>query len=44
MIESCYWKEELLRIAKLIRPVLKPCRWTERSHCIVERTRNLSMK
>lgn len=37
MIESCYWKEELLRIAKLIRPVSKPCRWTERSHCIVER-------
>jgi hypothetical protein len=37
MIESCYWKEELLRIAKLIQPVLKPCRWTERSHCVVER-------
>jgi hypothetical protein len=37
MIESYYWKEELKRIAHLIRPVANPRRWTERSHCIVER-------
>jgi hypothetical protein len=37
MIESCYWKEELRRISKLVRPVTKPRRWTERAHCIVER-------
>ena len=37
MIESCCWKEELKRISKLLRPVAKPGRWTERSHCIVER-------
>ena len=37
MIESCYWKEELKRISTLLRPVVKPSRWTERSHCIVER-------
>jgi hypothetical protein len=37
MIESCYWKEELERIAKTIRPVQKPVRWSERAHCVVER-------
>jgi hypothetical protein len=37
MIESCYWKEELKRVASLLRPVAKPCRWTERRHCVVER-------
>jgi hypothetical protein len=37
MIESCYWKEELLRIAGSIRRVTKPPRWTERTQCIVER-------
>ena len=37
MIESCYWKEELQRIATLIRPVANPKRWSERHHCTVER-------
>jgi hypothetical protein len=37
MIESRYWKEELTRIVKTIRPVQKPFRWSERAHCIVER-------
>jgi hypothetical protein len=37
MIESCYWKEELHRIAQSIRRVSKPPRWSERAHCIVER-------
>lgn len=36
-IESLYWKEELARIAKLIRPVPKPKRWSERAVCTVER-------
>lgn len=37
MIESRYWKEELLRIEKTLRPVRKPPRWTERTHCGAER-------
>lgn len=37
MIESCYWKEELARIAKSIRVSKKPARWSERAHCIIER-------
>ena len=37
MIESRYWKEELSRIAKTIKPFRKPPRWSERAHCIVER-------
>lgn len=37
MIESIYWKEELSRIAKSIRPVSKPKRWSERAVCTVER-------
>jgi hypothetical protein len=36
-VESLYWKEELARIAKTIRPVLKPKRWSERAVCTVER-------
>lgn len=36
-IESLYWKEELARIAKIIRPVSKPKRWSERAVCTVER-------
>ena len=36
-IESLYWKEELARIAKSIRPVAKPKRWSERAVCTVER-------
>lgn len=30
MIESHYWKEDLLAHAKRLRPVKKPKRWTER--------------
>ncbi len=30
MIESCYWKEDLLNHAKRLKPVKKPCRWSER--------------
>lgn len=37
MIESCYWKEELQRIANLLRPSKKPPRWSERAHCVLER-------
>ncbi|MGY3439380.1 MULTISPECIES: hypothetical protein [unclassified Marinovum] len=36
-IESLYWKEDLARIAKTIRPVPKPKRWSERAVCTVER-------
>ena len=37
MIESCYWKEELLRTARSLRRVPNPPRWTERAHCVLER-------
>lgn len=37
MIESRYWKEELRRIARTLRPTLNPPRWTERRHCVLER-------
>ena len=37
MIESRYWGEELTRIAKTIEPLRKPPRWSERTHCVVER-------
>ena len=37
MIESRYWKEELSRIAKTLKPLHKPPRWSERACCIVER-------
>lgn len=37
MIESIYWKEELERIAKSIRRIPNPPRWTERAVCVVER-------
>ena len=37
MIESRYWKEELVRIAKTLKPVRKPPRWSERGVCVVER-------
>ena len=37
MIESRYWREELTRIAKTIKPLRKPPRWSERTHCVVER-------
>ncbi len=37
MIESRFWKEELNRIARLLKPARIPPRWTERRVCIVER-------
>jgi hypothetical protein len=37
MIESRYWKEELRRIAWSARPVSAPKRWSERTHCVLER-------
>jgi hypothetical protein len=37
MIESCYWKEELRRIAVTVQRVVRPRRWSERMHGIVER-------
>jgi hypothetical protein len=37
MIESSYWKEELKRMAKGLRPRNKPAPWTERAHCVLER-------
>ena len=37
MIESLYWKEELVRIAKSLMPSKKPSRWSERAVCTVER-------
>lgn len=37
VIESLYWKEELARISKTIRPVAKPKPWSERAVCTVER-------
>jgi hypothetical protein len=37
MIESFYWKEELIRISRTIRPKKRPARWTDRAHCLVER-------
>lgn len=30
MIESCYWKEDLLLHAKRLKPVKKPKRWSEK--------------
>jgi hypothetical protein len=37
MIDSCYWKEELDRIARTISHKKKPARWSERGHGIIER-------
>jgi hypothetical protein len=37
MIDSRYWKEELTRIAKTLRRVRNGIRWSERTHCVVER-------
>ena len=30
VIESRYWREDLVRVSKLLRPVVKPPRWSER--------------
>ena len=37
MIESCYWKEELARIARGLRRRPQPPRWSERAHGVLER-------
>lgn len=37
MIESRYWKEELARIAKTLKPLRKPPYRTKRACCVVER-------
>ena len=37
MIESRYWKEQLALIAKTLKLVRKPPRWSVRACCIVER-------
>ena len=37
MIESRYWKEELARVAKTLKPVRKPPRWSKRAVCVLER-------
>lgn len=37
MFESLYWKEELDRITRTLRPVPKPKRWSERAVGTVER-------
>lgn len=37
MFESCYWKEELTRISRKVKPVKRPPRYSERGLCIVER-------
>jgi hypothetical protein len=37
IIESRYWKEELARIAKTLRPAKNPVRRSERAVCVIER-------
>jgi hypothetical protein len=37
VIESRYWKEELARIARMLRPRKNPVRWSERAVNTVER-------
>ena len=37
MIESIYWKKELLSHAKRLKPVSKPPRWSEKLACSFER-------
>lgn len=31
MIESCFWKEDLIKHAKRLKPSKKPKRWSERA-------------
>lgn len=37
MIESYYWKEELLKYSKQFKPVSKPARWSEKRHVNFEK-------
>lgn len=37
MIESCYWKEDLLAYAKSFRPKATPPRWSEKRHVNFEK-------
>lgn len=37
MIESCYWKEDLLDHARRLQPLKKPKRWTERAQVNFEK-------
>lgn len=37
MIESYYWKEDLLKYSKQFKPVSKPARWSERKHVSFEK-------
>lgn len=37
MIESCYWKEELERIARTLKRQARPPRWSQRGVCVIER-------
>lgn len=37
MIESRYWKDDLLRIAKQLKPVASPERWTEKLQVMTEK-------
>jgi hypothetical protein len=36
-IESVYWREELSRISRLLKPSKFPKRWSERQSCTIER-------
>lgn len=42
MIESRFWKEEISRIERSIRPVSKPARFSVRRLCVVERDLHLA--
>ena len=37
MIESAYWKEDLLKYAKRFKPVSKPLRWSEKQQVNFEK-------
>lgn len=43
MIESCYWKNDLLAYAKKFKPVKKPARWTEKKQVNFEKEVILSL-
>jgi len=42
MIESCYWKEDLLEHARELKPDKKPKRWTEKRHVNFEKKISIS--
>lgn len=37
MIESYYWKQDILKYAKSFKPIKKPPRWSERRQVIFEK-------